>query len=181
MELIEELFDSDIDPNWVNPSEETATRMAARAVVMNDLGEIALLYVSGDDYYKLPGGGVDAGEGVPDALHREIREETGAAVEVLGEVGLIVEHRGVFNMKQLSYCFLARTVGVLQQPAFTEEETRDGFRLYWVPFGKAEELLAKGAPQSYHGRYIQVRDLAFLRQAVGKLENGVNYSLPEGG
>jgi ADP-ribose pyrophosphatase YjhB (NUDIX family) len=87
------------------------TREAARAVVINNDGNIALLNVSKWNYHKLPGGGINEGEGVIAALKRECREEIGCEVEVTGEIGEIIEYRKMFNLKQTSYCYLAKVVG----------------------------------------------------------------------
>jgi 8-oxo-dGTP diphosphatase len=69
-------------------------------------------------------------------------------------------------MNQISYCFTAWVVGAVVQPSFTESEIEDGFAVEWVNPKDALMLLKSGVPQSYHGRFIQVRDLAFLEKAI---------------
>lgn len=60
--------------------------IGARAVLMKDGKVLILKRASGNirsaDKYDLPGGGVERGENMEDALSREIQEETGLKVEI---------------------------------------------------------------------------------------------------
>ncbi len=51
-------------------------RISVKAVIKDDLGNILLLRER-DGSWELPGGGLEHGEGVKEALTREISEETG--------------------------------------------------------------------------------------------------------
>ena len=58
-------------------------RVAVRAVVVRD-GRLLLLQAHGGDV-KMPGGGVEKGEGHQEALMREVQEETGYEVLRIGD------------------------------------------------------------------------------------------------
>src|SRR5688572_4730076 len=102
-----------INPESVTEEEvkEYPVREAARAIVTDEDGLIALLHVSNKNYYKLPGGGMEKGEDRIQALKRECLEEIGCHIEVTGEIGSIVEYRKIFHIKQISHCYLARLKG----------------------------------------------------------------------
>jgi len=59
-------------------------RAAARAVVRDVGGAIGLLHVTNAGYYKLPGGGVESGEDLREALVRECKEELGVSGQRAG-------------------------------------------------------------------------------------------------
>ncbi|WP_436738478.1 NUDIX hydrolase [Streptomyces sp. BBFR102] len=65
------------------------TKHVVGAVIPNAEGRVLLLHRAADDYlgglWELPSGGVDAGETLTEALHREVTEETGLTVTVIGE------------------------------------------------------------------------------------------------
>ena len=61
------------------PNESVFSRPSARAVIIKD-GKIAMVYSKKYNYYKFPGGGIEADECMEDALIREVLEETGLCV-----------------------------------------------------------------------------------------------------
>lgn len=156
--------------NPENVSEEEVknyrTREAGRAVVIDEDNKVALLHVSKENYYKLPGGGIEAGEDKMSALYRECREEIGCDIEVINEIGFIVEYRKIFNLKQTSHCFLAKIKGQKGTPDFTDSEKEKGFEVVWLPYEKAIRALYESKAVSVEGSsYIVPRDLAFIEEA----------------
>ncbi len=155
------------DPNApVVSSENFRQRHAARAVVLREDGKVALLHVRNKGYHKLPGGGVEEGEDLAVALERELLEEVGCQAKVVSEVGKIIEYRDQWQMLQTSFCFIAKQFGEYRPPAFTEEETADGFEIFWADnINHAILTLEADEPQNYDGAFIKPRDLALLKAA----------------
>lgn len=139
-------------------------RRAARAVLFDKNNRIALLFVSKHNYYKLPSGGLKADEDTQTALKREIKEETGCDIDVEKENGSVVENRNKFEIKQTSFCFLAKAKRK-DEPHFEQGEIEDGFQLQWVDINKAIYLLKNSQPDTYDGKFIIKRDLIFLKKA----------------
>lgn len=157
--------------NPENVSEEEVAsyeiREAARAVVTDADGLVALLHVGNDGYYKLPGGGFEGSEDVRAALARECLEEIGCEVRITGEIGIVTEYRKRFGLKQISYCYTAEVVGEKHTPAFDESERQRGFEACWVTMDQAAALLRGTdaiAEESVYeaGSYILPRDRAIF-------------------
>jgi 8-oxo-dGTP diphosphatase len=147
-------------------TEDYEARRAARAVVFDEKDCVALLPVSKHNYYKLPGGGIEEGEDIPEAVKRECLEEIGCEIEIVQEIGEIHEFRPKNKFKQTSYCYIAKTSGAKGEPAFTESEQRQGFLMpVWVPIAEAIGLVENNTPDNYNGPYIVKRDGTFLKKA----------------
>ncbi len=143
-----------------------AVREAARAVVVDSSKHVALLHVTNRGYYKLPGGGLEAGETKEVALGRECREEIGCDVDIIGELGSIVEYRKMFSLKQISYCYLARVQGEKGANDLTDLEMARGFEPQWLSLDEAQLAIASGHTDDLEGAaYIVPRDIAILQAA----------------
>lgn len=143
----------------------TEKREAARAVAFDNEGRIPILYVGKHGYHKLPGGGIEPGEDVMQALTREMKEETGCGIEVTGEIGTIVEYRTDWHIKQISHCYLAK-ITAKGETAFDAGERSDDFKLVWMTVNEAIEALEKDKPDDYyHDLFFRERDLIFLKEA----------------
>jgi 8-oxo-dGTP diphosphatase len=138
-------------------------RKAARAVVVDKKGNIALLHVRKNNYYKLPGGGIENSENIATALKRECIEEIGCQIKIGSEIGRIIEYRTKFNLKQISYCYRAKVIGKKSRPSFTKSEQANKFKLEWVTIKNGLKVLENYNPDDYEGKFIRERDLTFLR------------------
>lgn len=158
-----------LNPEQVSEQEAQTytTRFAARAVLVDAQGKIPLLYVANEGYYKLPGGGIESSEDKIIALRRECLEEIGCEIDVHGEVGMIVEYRKFAHLLQTSYCYFGTVTAIVQPPAYTKDELRDGFRCEWLPYPDALEKLSHASTTLFEGReYIVPRDTLLLKEAA---------------
>ena len=156
-----------------NKTSNFEFRQAARAVVLDENNLVALLPVSKGNYYKLPGGGIDEGENSIEAVKRECIEEIGCKIEIIKELGEILEYRPKIFFKQISYCFLAKLSGSKGKPNFTQGEIDNGFKEpIWITISEAINLVSKNIPNDYSGGIISNRDARFLKEA---LEHNFNF------
>lgn len=164
----------------VQAHDEWIVREAARAIIFNQDHHIALLHAQNFGYHKLPGGGIEPGELWQDAVLREAIEEIGFRIKLRPiEIGKIIEYRArsetwrpeIPKLKQISYC----GIGDVVEPTslgLTDEEIRVGLVVEWMSFDEAIRICQsdvpfqdRDQPDNYEGRFIQARDLMFLRTA----------------
>jgi ADP-ribose pyrophosphatase YjhB (NUDIX family) len=87
------------------------------AIVANQDRTILMVHKTDNDLWALPGGGMDVGESMADAVVREVKEETGIDVEVIGLVGIYSNpnHGMAYDhgevRQQCSICFTTRMLG----------------------------------------------------------------------
>jgi 8-oxo-dGTP diphosphatase len=143
-------------------------RGAARAVLLDGSGQVYLLNVSKHGNHKLPGGGIDEGEDIKQAMERELMEEVGCKAEILAELGTVIEYRNYDDggLEQTSYCYLSKQVGEQVASALEEGELAEGmFEVKAKSIDDAIALLSQDKPDNLEGKFIQKRDIAFLQSA----------------
>lgn len=163
MDLLKIINPEHVDIDKVNHWKQ---RKAARAVVYDEHNKIGILHVKSSNYYKLPGGGIEYGESILDTVERECTEELGVKIEILQEIGYIVEYRAQFQLIQTSYCYSAQILSNKDYPNFTEEEKSQGFEILWVPPREALMKLSLNLSTDYEAKYIEERDFCFLSNAL---------------
>lgn len=120
-------------------------RVAARAVLRNDAGQIAVMHFTAIDTYKLPGGGVDKGEQLETALRREVQEEAGYEITNIAPLGKVEEDRYFCGMHQTSHCFAATVANHVGQN-LTEEEAALSMTVVWADsYEQAMQLIKDSA------------------------------------
>ena len=117
-------------------------RVGVNAIVVED---DHLLAVEFEDetghHYNLPGGGVEAGESLPDALRREVREETTAAVDV-GDLAFVHEyepaaHDHAYGSIHKLTCFFH---GELRgEPTLPDDPDPNQVGVAWLPLSTIED------------------------------------------
>jgi 8-oxo-dGTP pyrophosphatase MutT (NUDIX family) len=70
-----------------------AIRPGTNAIIFNELGEVLLELRSDNGFWGLPGGAVDVGESVEQAVKREVMEETGLRIDIKRLVGVYSDPR----------------------------------------------------------------------------------------
>lgn len=115
-------------------------RYATRGIICRD-GKYAM-QLSDDGEYKIPGGGMEEGESLVDALCREVAEETGivvdrASVRYCGEV--IEIRRDIYEEDKKyikhSYVYFCEAGEERVEMRMTESEIKRGFHPVWEKLG----------------------------------------------
>ncbi len=113
----------------------------ATALIVNEAGSILLQDRVDLEIWGLPGGVMEPGESLLQALHREVREETGLTIHVERLIGLYtspeftVRYPNGDIVHPVTACFLARPSGGLLRP-----DGRESRALQWFPIDELPPL-----------------------------------------
>ncbi|KAE9370187.1 hypothetical protein N431DRAFT_484473 [Stipitochalara longipes BDJ] len=166
-------FDCETKVIGVKEDRQYTKRQSVRTIAMNTAGEIAILYAKKEDYYKLPGGGIEAGENHQAAGTREAMEEIGCRVKMSKRCLAITEEWRI-HLHQTSYCYVAHVLEDTGATALTEEEIEDGLEHRWVHVDAAIKLMKEAKSTSIFGLSVQERDLFFVEKFAAALEPPAN-------
>lgn len=118
------------------PNGSVFRRPSARAIIIKD-GKIAMVYSKKYNYYKFPGGGIEAAESMEDALIREVLEETGLCViknsiQEYGQVHRVQKGTKENIFIQDNYYFLCCVKEDVEQQNLDKYEAEEGFTLEFL-------------------------------------------------
>jgi ADP-ribose pyrophosphatase YjhB (NUDIX family) len=103
---------------------------AVSAIVPDGQGRILLIRRTDNNYWSIPGGGVEPGESVSQAAAREVNEETGIDCEVTGLVGIYSDpnHVAAYDdgevRQEFSICFTTKMLGGTVRTSRESSEVR---------------------------------------------------------
>ncbi len=118
-------------------------KQSARAVIVKD-GSLLLMkrFKMGEQYYTLPGGGIEEGETAAETAIREVKEESGLVIESPKLV--YIEHAG--NPFGVQFIYVCQYVsGDPKLPADSEEafwstEGKNTYEPMWFPYDQLESI-----------------------------------------
>ena len=151
-------------------------REIVRAIVFDDDGWFYFTRITRDDHFgkatliETSGGGVEPGEDLRDAIHRELREELGAEVEILCKLGVVSDYYNLIHRHNINHYYLCRAVSFGNRH-LTAQEIED-YRLSTL------KLRYEAAIREYElrsdsmlGRLIANRELPVLEKAKEWLDD----------
>jgi 8-oxo-dGTP diphosphatase len=128
------------------PGRAYQDRVGAYAVI-RDGGDLLVTHYDPDREFQLPGGGMDPGEGMLRALHRECLEETGWRIRVERRLGAFQRFTYAADLdawlRKVCHVYLARPVLQLGPPADS------GHHAIWMPMATAVVLLANDGDRAF--------------------------------
>lgn len=162
------------DTEWP-AAEITHDRNIARGIVYDGEGYFYFVHVDRDDAFghatviETPGGGVEEGEDLATAIHRELSEELGADVDVIGKIALISDYYNVIGRHNLSNYFLCK-VRSFGEKHLTKDEIED-FHLQTMRLTYEEALAEYEKNREYpFGRLVANREVPVLQWAKQWIE-----------
>lgn len=166
--------EKDVFPDKKEHSDEIKfeDRLTGKAVVFDSEKNVALVGNEVNDFYLLPGGGIDPDEPIADGIIRECLEEIGCSVKLLTDLGITEDFRNRDKKHCISHCFTAQVIGEKGEPNLTEEEARNGMHVKWVTLEEAVGILknevdqlSRGEVEFYNTGFNILRDSIFLLEA----------------
>ena len=145
-------------------------RQIARAIVFDDHGYLYFTRATRDDHFgkatliETSGGGVEQGEDLLSAIHRELREELGAEVEVVAKIGVVSDYYNLIHRHNLNHYYLCRATSFGEKHLMPDEIERFHLSTLRLTFDEAEAEYERRACTPI-GRLIADRELPVLKRA----------------
>ena len=167
MELICKITDKDI--LGTEELSNAEPRYTARAILKNDKDQYAVMHTKKFDLYSLPGGGIEGDESEPEALRREVLEETGCICDRIEEIGCIYENRAHCNYTQYSYYYFVNVGNCVKENSFTDIEIQNETEVQWHSLEKVRNLIFNQKPSTNQQKFLQARDVIALKKYISEI------------
>ena len=169
MRLIANYKDHEFKDNGYNH-----VRNIVRGIVYNDNFEVAFVKCKSTDnfgqrdLYETPGGGVEKGEKFIDAFRREIKEEIGAEIDNIEEIGRVVDFYNLIYRKNNNHYYMAHITSI-DKPHWTEKEYTffEGIKFLDIDRAIYEYEHSKDLPVN---NIVRQRELPILKIAKRRIE-----------
>lgn len=146
-------------------------REIVRAIVTDDDGLFYFVRANRDDDFgksrliETSGGGVEPGEDLETAIHRELKEELGIESEIVTEIGVVSDFYNLIHRHNVNHYFLCRVRG-FGEKHLTEEEV-NCYHLSTLKLTGEEALREyERCRDSRLGRLIGNREVPVLKWAI---------------
>ena len=145
-------------------------RQIVRAIVFDDDGWLYFTRASRDDHFgkatliETSGGGVEPEEDLLTAIHRELKEELGAEVEVLCPIGLVSDYYNLIHRHNLNHYYLCRATSFGEKHLMPDEIHDFHLSTLRLTFDGAQAEYRRRACTPI-GRLIAARELPVLERA----------------
>ena len=157
------------DTEWPYTSTDH-DRLIVRAIVFDEAGYFYFVRAHRNDDFgnatliETSGGGVEPGEELSAAIRRELREELGAKVEILGKIGLVSDYYNLIHRHNLNHYYLCRALSFGEKHLMPDEVEDFHLSTLKLRYEEAEaEYEARACTPI--GRLIANRELPILRRA----------------
>ena len=160
-------------------------RQIVRAIVFDDRGWFYFMRAHRDDHFgkatliETSGGGVEKGEDLLHAIHRELGEELGAQVEVLCPIGLVSDYYNLIHRHNLNHYYLCRATSFGEKHLMPDEIERFHLATLRLTYDEAVTEYERRACTPI-GRLIAARELPVLRRAKEILGSGLFFFQEKG-
>ena len=150
-------------------------REIVRAIVFDDLGRFYFVRAERDDQFgratliETSGGGVEKGENLLAAIHRELREELGAEVEVLCPIGTVSDYYNLIHRHNVNHYYLCRALSFGDRHLMPDEIRDFHLSTLRLTYEEAEAEYRRRACTPI-GRLIAARELPILQRAGEMLQ-----------
>ena len=139
---MEELYLELTDNEW--PLTYTDhDRPIVRAILFDDKGLFHFVRaVRGDDFgestiIETSGGGVEPAENLFEAIRRELHEELGAEVKIIGKIGVVSDYYNLIHRHNINHYYLCKAVSFGQTHLTVEEEKDMHLSTWKLPYEEA--------------------------------------------
>ncbi len=159
-----------LDTGDYNPHGTVLHRPSARGIIIRD-GRVAMVHSLKFDYYKFPGGGIEAGESAAEAMIREVAEESGltvipATIREYGRVHRVSKGRDVDMFVQDNDYFLCEAEATPHARRLDSYEQDASFVLEFVTAKQAIRTNREADHEGFPYSTMTERDARVLEMLV---------------